>query len=213
MNCVASETPSGGGTFARSHEQFAECCLSNHLCRPPAPWTHEFVHGKSLASRSQVSGAFGQQCAKAVSAHYMAIVRAAAGDGASRLVRVIGRHEPTSRPQSAEGNPHSHGRSNKRPPPSGLLWWRIRATGCRLRADWSSVRESNPWLPDPQSGALPTELTGIDSVRSKPVRGTHAVDPRMRYRVRRRPYSVNELAFRAEGFWRLARRNSRPSVL
>ena len=39
-----------------------------------------------------------------------------------------------------------------------------------------SVRESNPFEPDPESGALPSGLTHFGTVRSEPMFGTHEIE-------------------------------------
>ena len=80
---LPSKTPSGGGTFARSHEQVAECCLSNHFRRFFAPSASDSAPGRNRARVSLTSKAFCGQGVKAVSAHYMATVHAAAGGRAS----------------------------------------------------------------------------------------------------------------------------------
>ena len=121
MQASIGKTPSGGGTFARSHGQVAECCLSNHFRRLSAPSASEPAPGLNRARVSLTSKAFCRQCVKAVSAHYMATVPAAAGGRVARLARTACWLMPSERTRNRSNTTALRsGRSNKRPPPSGF---------------------------------------------------------------------------------------------
>jgi hypothetical protein len=136
--------------------------LSNHRSRFSTAWADGSASSRSPLRSSTILGGRPPAAAKAVSTHCMVFVHAA-----------------TDRCQ------HGHCHMQQRPMADPMKTCLPQALGERhlafasvtSRQLWWSVRESNPRLPDPQSGALPSELTVTTSSSSESMFGTQRSEP------------------------------------
>ena len=172
--------------------------MSGPRSRLSIAWADDSASSRSPLRSSIILGGRPPAAVKAVSTHCMVFVHTAIGRCQQRHCHV--QQRPVADP-------------SKTCLPQALGERRLALASVTSRQLWRSVRDSNPRLPDSQSGALPTELTVTTSSSSESMFGTHRSEPAKVNRCAAGPDDVGTLLPRDAGGSRthLDRTCSRPA--